>query len=126
MKHEEAFYRSFPITLGITIIVGAVLFIWVDRTWGLGFFLGSFTSLFMMSQLNKSSYKIVKSESKTEAQKIAVRNYAFRFFFYAIILVVALLHDSFNLVATMIGLFVFKAVLYTLSFIEGRKEKNNG
>ena len=126
MKNEVAFYRSFPITLLITILAGAVLFIWFDRTWALGFFLGSFTTLFMMSRLNKTSYQIVKSESKPEAQKIATRAYAFRFLFYAIILVVALLHPSFNLIATMVGLFIFKIVLYTLSLLEGRGEKNNG
>lgn len=126
MKHEEAFYRSFPITLLITIVAGAVLFIWFDRTWALGFFLGSFTTLFMMSRLNKTSYQIVKSESKQEAQKMAVRAYTFRFIFYAIILVVALLHPSFNLYTTMIGLFIFKIVLYILGLLEGRGEKNNG
>ena len=125
MKREESFYRTFPIVLGIAILVGAILFIWADKTWGLGFILGNLTTLFMMSQLNKSSYRIVESKSEQQAQRLAVRNYAFRFFFYAVILVVAVFHPSFNLYATMIGLFIFKIVLYTLGLIEGRGEKNN-
>lgn len=124
-KEEEIFYRAFPIVMLIAIVVGVVLFIWVDRTWGLGFVLGNMTTLFMMSKLNKNSYRIVESKSPQEAQKLAVRNYAFRFFFYTVILVVGLLHPAFNLYATMIGLFIFKIVLYILGLLEGRGEKNS-
>lgn len=124
MKKSDSFYKTFPFVFIITFVVGGILF-FIDRTWSLGFVLGNLTSLFMMSQLNKSSYKIVESKTKQDAQKLAVRNYVFRFFFYAIILVVAGFHPSFNLITTMIGLFVFKVVLYIISFLDSRGEENN-
>ena len=126
MKKSEAFYRAFPIVWIITILGGVVLFVFTERPWALGFILGNITSLFMMSMLNKNSYKVVESKSVVAAQKVAVRGYAFRFFFYAVILIVAGFHPAFEIVTTAVGLFVFKIVLYILGFIDSRGEVNNG
>ena len=124
-KNDTAFYKTFPVVLAITVLVGAILFIVGEKTWGLGFILGNLTTLFLMSMLNRSSYRVVESQTPEQAKGIAMRSYFFRYFFYALILVVAGYHDGFNLLATGLGLFVFKLVLYIIGYLEGRGENND-
>ena len=53
---------------------------------------------------------------------MAVRNYVFRYFFYAVILVAAAVHPNLEVIGVAIGLFVFKIVFYILLFLERRGE----
>lgn len=122
MKNNDVFIRTFPMVWIYTIIVSVILFLTVGTEYGISFILGSATSLYAMSMLYKSSKKIMQSDKET-AQKIAVRNYAFRFMFYAIILVAAALSENLEVLGTAFGLFSFKIVLYLNVWIERRGEK---
>ncbi len=118
MESKDTFFKAFPVVWVVTFVVGVLLWILVGQAWGISFILGSITGLMTMSMLYKNSKIIVQSNSKEVAQKLAVRNYAFRMFFYALILVVAGVLDSLEVIGTMIGLFTFKIVFYILLFTE--------
>jgi len=121
MENKDVFVKTFPLVWIFTIIVAVILFIATSKVWAISFVLGSVTSLMMMSMLYKSSKKILQSEKK-DAVKLAGRNYAFRFFFYALILIVSALLDNLEILGTAAGLFSFKMMLYLNIFIEKRGE----
>ena len=108
---------------GVTLVGGIVLWLVNQPVWALSFALGSITMLFTMSMLYKSSKKVLEQD-KQGAQRMAVRNYAFRYLFYAIILVTAVVHPNLNVIVTAIGLFSFKIVFYIIYFITERGEVN--
>jgi hypothetical protein len=118
MEKKDTFIKAFPFVWIVTFIVGISLWLLASQAWGVSYVLGSVTGLMTMSMLYKNSKIIVQSNSKEVAQKLAVRNYAFRMFFYALILVVAGVLDSLEVIGTMIGLFTFKIVFYILLFTE--------
>ncbi len=122
MESKDTFFKAFPVVWVVTFVVGVLLWVLVSQAWGISFILGSVTGLMTMSMLYKNSKAIVQSNNKEVAQKMAVKNYAFRMFFYALILVIAGLLDSLELIGTMIGLFTFKIVFYILIFFEKRGE----
>ena len=118
MEKKDTFIKAFPFVWIVTFIVGITLWLFASQAWGVSYVLGSVTGLMTMSMLYKNSKIIVQSNNKEVAQKLAVRNYAFRMFFYALILVVAGVLDSLEVIGTMIGLFTFKIVFYILLFTE--------
>ena len=122
MESKDTFIKAFPVVWVVTFIVGVLLWVLVSQAWGISFILGSITGLMTMSMLYKNSKIIVQTNNKEVAQKLAVKNYAFRMFFYALILVIAGVLDSLELIGTMIGLFTFKIVFYILIFFEKRGE----
>ena len=122
MESKDTFFKAFPVVWVVTFIVGVLLWVLVSQAWGISFILGSITGLMTMSMLYKNSKIIVQTNNKEVAQKLAVKNYAFRMFFYALILVIAGVLDSLELIGTMIGLFTFKIVFYILIFFEKRGE----
>ena len=111
MKNKDAFISTFPLVWVYTLIIGAVLYFILGKIYGLSFLLGSVTSLMTMSMLYKSSKRILESDV-TGAQKLAIKNYTFRFIFYAIILVASGVLDNLDIFATAFGLLSFKIVLY--------------
>lgn len=121
MESKDVFIKTFPLVWIYTIVVGIILFLTAGSNWATSFILGSVTSLMMMSMLYKSSKKILQSEKK-DAVKLAGRNYAFRFFFYALILVISALLDNLEILGTAVGLFSFKIMLYLNIFLEKRGE----
>lgn len=118
MKENDSFLKTFPITFTIMIIVGVLLGILVDLKTGVSFALGCVTTLMMMSMLFKSTTKVVEMTDKVQAQRQTVKNYAFRFFFYVLILVIAAVHPNLDILFVAIGFFVFKIVLYIVLFLE--------
>ena len=124
MERNDTFYKSFPFTLIVTVIVAGALWFFLDQVYGISFALGSFTTMFMMSRLHKSSFKVIEQD-KAQAQRIATRNYLFRFLFYAIILLAAAMLDGLDLLTTGIGLFTFKIVFYVIEFIDKRGAKKD-
>ena len=122
MESKDTFFKAFPVVWVVTIIVGITLWVLLTKAWGIAYILGSVTSLMAMSMLYKNSKAIVETTSVERAQKLAVRNYAFRMFFYALILVIAGLLDSLEVIGTMLGLLTFKAIFYILLFFEKRGE----
>jgi len=119
MENKDVFIKTFPFVWIYTIVITVILF-FINTIWGTSFLLGSVTSLMAMSMLYKSSSRILQSD-KVSAQRLAVRNYAFRFLFYAAILVVSgVFNDTLEILATAAGLFSFKIVFYVVLFIEGR------
>ncbi len=122
MESKDTFFKAFPVVWVVTIVVGIALWLVLSKAWGIAYILGSVTSLMAMSMLYKNSKVIVESKSVERAQKLAVKNYAFRMFFYALILVIAGLLDSLELIGTMLGLLTFKVVFYILVFFEKRGE----
>lgn len=122
MKSKDTFFKAFPVVWLVTIVVGIALWVFLSKAWGIGFILGSVTSLMAMSMLYKNSKVIVETTDAQRAQRIAVKNYAFRMFFYAIILITSGLLDSLELFGTIFGLLTFKIVFYILLFFEKRGE----
>lgn len=122
MESKDTFIKTFPFVWIYTGIIAVIFLIFIDKIWAVSFVLGSVTSLMTMSMLYKSSRRVVESD-KITAQKLAVRNYAFRYFFYVIILVVSGYFDSLELLATALGLFSFKIVFYIVLLIESRGGK---
>ena len=118
MKSNDSFLKAFPITWILTIIVGVTLGFAIDASTGISFALGSVTTLMMMSMLYKSTGKIVEMTDKVQAQRQAIKNYGFRFFFYFLIIVIAVIHPNLRVEFVAIGLFVFKIVLYIVLFLE--------
>ncbi len=122
MEKNDSFFKTFPIVWIVTIIVGVLLWVLGNSSWGLSFILGSVTSLMMMSMLYKSSKKVLEQNTKIKAQRLATRNYLFRYFFYAVILVAAAVHPNLHILFTAAGIFVFKIIFYIVLFIDGRGE----
>ncbi|MCK5388232.1 MAG: ATP synthase subunit I [Candidatus Izimaplasma sp.] len=122
MENKDAFTKVFPFVWIYTAIGGAALWLFKNQEWGISFILGSVTSLMTMSMLLKSSRRVLENDI-AQAQRMAIRNYTFRFFFYALILVVSAMLDSLELLATAIGLFSFKVVLYASFIFEKRGDK---
>lgn len=125
MENKTAFIKTFPITIIVTVV--AMLVLWLGfglKEWGLSIMLGSATSLWAMSMLNKSASKVLQSDEK-EAKKKTVINYLIRFVVYAIVLVVGQLSANLTIIGVAIGLLSFKAILYINLFVE-RKGDING
>jgi len=124
MKNNTAFIKSFPTTAIVSLLTMAILWIGFGlKDWGLSILLGSFTSLWAMSMLSRSSRAILKEDEK-EAKRKAVINYIIRFIVYAIVLVVAQLSDNLEIIGVGIGLLSFKAILYIYLFVERAGERN--
>ena len=124
MNQNSEFIKAFPITWVVTGIVAVALWFLVSDTWAYSFILGSATSLMMMSLLQKSTRKVLE-ERNPNASKIVVRNYVFRYLFYGLILTAAAMSDSFEVLATAIGLFTFKISLYISIFLAKRGEEHD-
>jgi hypothetical protein len=122
MKSKDTFFKTFPAVWIVTLVVGITLWVVLSKAWGIAYILGSVTSLMAMSMLYKNSKVIIETTNVERAQRIAVKNYAFRMFFYAIILITSGLLDSLELFGTIFGLLTFKAVFYILIFFEKRGE----
>lgn len=125
-SNYDAFIRAFPVTWIITIVVSVAIYFLGGTINAISFALGSITTLMMMSMLNKSSNKVFMNETdKVQAQKQIVRNYAFRYFFYALILVISALHPNIEVLFVALGLFVFRIALYIILFIDMRGENKH-
>lgn len=121
-NNESAFVKTFSLVWIYTLIVSLILWLIVgEKTWAISFILGSVTSLWAMSMLYRSSKKVLQSDKKG-AQVIAVRNYAIRYFFYALVLVVSGIYASLEIIAVAIGLFSFKIMLYVSLFLERKAD----
>ncbi len=111
MKNKDAFISTFSLVWIYTLIIGIAIYFIFGKIYGLSFLLGSVTSLMTMSMLYKSSKRILESDV-AGARKLAIKNYTFRFLFYAIILIAAGVLDNLDIFATAFGLLSFKIVLY--------------
>ncbi|AIO17954.1 ATP synthase I chain [Candidatus Izimaplasma bacterium HR1] len=124
MEKNDAFYKSFPFTLITVALVSTILWLVFGKMYGVGFALGGTTSMFMMSMLHRSSKKVVEQD-EFQAKRLATRNYFFRYFFYALILLAAGLLDNIDLLTTGIGLFTFKIVFYIVILLEKRRGEDD-
>lgn len=113
----NAFIKAFPITWVLTAVVAGILWIAVDGKWAYSYVLGSATTLMMMSMMYKSSKKVLEDQHP-KASKLIIRNYVFRYLFYALILTIAALTERFEVIATAIGLLSFKVSLYISIWLE--------
>lgn len=111
MKNKDSFISTFPLVWMYTGVVGVAAYFIFGSMYGVSFVLGSVTSLMTMSMLYKSSKRVLQNDV-SGAQRQATRNYAFRFLFYAVILVAAGMLDNLDIYATAFGLLSFKIVLY--------------
>lgn len=117
--NSNAFIKTFPITWLVTGVVAVVLYFVVSDMWAYSFVLGSATSLMMMSMMYRTTKRILDEQAKDASRRV-VRNYIFRYLFYAIILVAVGLSDTLIIVATALGFFTFKISLYIVLFLEKR------
>jgi len=111
MKSKDAFISTFPLVWIYTGFLGLAVYFIFGSIYGISFVLGSVTSLMTMSMLYKSSKRILQNDV-SGAKQMAIRNYAFRFLFYAVILIASGLLDNLDIFATAFGLLSFKIVLY--------------
>lgn len=125
MKNNDAFIVTFPVTLLVTFVVATILVLTVGLSEGLSFALGSITTLMMMSMLSKSTDKVLQMSDKTKAQRQTAKNYSFRYFFYALILVISALHPALSVLFVALGLFVFKICLYLVLIIQSKGGDQN-
>jgi hypothetical protein len=122
MESKDTFIKTFPFVWIYTGIIAVIFYYFIGADWGVSFVLGSATSLMTMSMLYKNSKRVVESD-KTTAQKLAVKNYALRYFFYVVVLVVSGYFDQLEIFATAFGLFSFKIVFYMVFLFESRGVK---
>lgn len=121
MENSNVFIKAFPIQWILTIVVAIVLYVVVSDTWAFSFVLGSATTLMMMSMMYKTTKKVL-DEQRSDASKRVVRNYVFRYLFYALILVIAGISGNFEIIGVAIGLLSFKVSLYISIFLDRRGE----
>lgn len=121
-KKNNAFTRSFIVNWVLTIILIGVLWLLVDKNFALSFFLGSATSMMMMSSMLKQNTRLLQ-ENATNVERRYFRGYVFRYFFYAFVLVAAALLDNFDVVGVAIGLLLFRVSIYISLFLEKRGVK---
>jgi len=122
IKNESAFTKTFPLVMIFTSFMFLVLWIvFKELMWGASFALGSFTMLWSMSLLYKSSEKILKSDVET-AQKITVKSYFIRFTLYILILTISGFTENLELLAVAAGLLTFKFMLYVSLYLERKGE----
>jgi len=121
MENSNVFIKAFPIQWILTIVVAVVLYFAVNDVWAYSFVLGSATTLMMMSMMYKSTKKVL-DEQRDDASKRVVRNYVFRYLFYALILVIAGISGTFEIVGVACGLVSFKVSLYISIFLDKRGE----
>lgn len=121
MENSNVFIKAFPIQWILTIVVAIVLYVVVSNTWAFSFVLGSATTLMMMSMMYKTTKKVL-DEQRSDASKRVVRNYVFRYLFYALILVIAGISGKFEIIGVAIGLLSFKVSLYISIFLDRRGE----
>ena len=125
MKDNNAFLVTFPVTLLVTFVTATILVFALGLSEALSFALGSITTLMMMSMLHKSTNSVLEETDKVRAQRRMARNYAFRYFFYAVILVISAIHPALNVLLVAIGLFVFKICLYIILLIQKKGGDQN-
>ncbi len=123
MKESNLIVKAFPITWIITLLFTIAFWLLINSTFAVSFVLGSATTLMMMSMMYKSTKKALLL-NKEQAKKTVVFNYAVRYFFYALILIVAGMSDKFDVIATIIGLFTFKLSIYIVILLDKKGENN--
>lgn len=105
-----------PINWVICITVTAILYFGFNKSWGLGYLLGSLTSYltFGLHMKNANDY----GSKGANAYMQAFTNSGVRFLISAAMLLIAFfLNDEFNLIATFIGMMVIKVLLFVFSII---------
>lgn len=128
MEKTSAFIKTFPITWIYTAVIAAILFFAFGENGkfiAVSFVLGAVVSMMTMSMLYRSSKRVLEGDEKM-AKRIAVQSYMFRYFFYALILVIAGIQENLDIFAVAAGLFSFKICLYISLFIEKKGVKKNG
>lgn len=127
MKNSKAFFYTFPSVWVVTLVTALILWLaFGKQDLALSYVLGSTTSLWAMSMLNKSGSKLLNEEkNQIEAKKRAAKGYMIRFALYAVVLVVAGMSDRLDIIAVAAGLLTFKLLLYINLFIERRKGGQN-
>ncbi len=118
-QNYNAFIKAFPISWLITGFVAVLLYFIVSDYWAYSFVLGSMTTMMMMSIMYKSTMKILDEQAKDASKKV-VRNYIFRYLFYALILAIAGYSDKLEIIGVASGLFTFKISIYIALFLEKR------
>jgi hypothetical protein len=122
MKQDSAFFMNFPITVVFSIIITGILWLVFDMYIGFSFLLGSMVSLMGMSMMFKSTKRMMDTTTEQHvAVKASIRSYIFRYFFYALILVIAGISENLEIIAVAAGLFSFRICLYLSMFIVKRR-----
>jgi hypothetical protein len=91
--------------------------------WIKGLFFGTIISILRLFLIEATIKKAIKM-SPAKASRYASSQYFIRYFLTAIVLIVAALEPSINLIATIIGLFTIKLSVY-LTLITDKKGSNN-
>lgn len=128
---EETLIKTFLYVWPYVIVVAGLIYLvghfvrteeaW---TWTLSFFLGSAVSVMLMSHHYRTSMKTAAT-SPEDLKKVSIRNYIFRYAFYALILLVAHLSDGLDLIFTFVGFLSFKVAMF-LTFLMSKGEEPKG
>ncbi|GEM_PF-655684 len=112
------------VVAGLVYLIGHLVGTEEAWIWTLSFFLGSAVSVMLMSHHYRTSMKTAAT-SPEDLKKVAIRNYIFRFAFYALILFVAHLSDGLDLIFTFVGFMSFKVAMF-LTFLLSKREVSEG
>ena len=116
---EKVFLQTF-LYVWIYIIVGTVLFfVFGNYDFALAFFVGSITSVMLMSHNYKTTMKAAYKEPETLKIR-SIKNYIFRFIFYLIIISFVYFreHNVYHIIPVFLGLSAFKIVMVANFFIQ--------
>lgn len=121
---ERVYLQTFFYVWIVIIIGTGVFYVAADRDWALAFFLGSISSVMLMSHNYKTTMKVAYKDPEA-LKKRAIKNYFFRYLFYIIITVYIYFRKEnvLHVIPMFLGFASFKFVMLANFFIH-RKEVN--
>ena len=105
------------------VILVVALLMWTitkDTIWPFSYVLGAITSLMMFNLQVKQSYKIIKNEDN-KPRRTSYYGYAFRLFFQVLILVIAFVLDTLEVIPCFLGLLTLKLCLIIVMIVRKGK-----
>ncbi len=120
--NENVFIKTFTVVWPYILVMSALAFIvfnfteFDQSTIAVSFFLGSVVSVMLMSHNYKTTMRQAHSDA-SQLQRITIRNYVFRFFFYALILVIAYFSEGLMVIPVFVGFTSFKVALLITALI---------
>ncbi len=102
--------RTFAVVWPYVIIVSFLAWLIFDQVTAVSFFLGSITSVMLMSHNYKTTFNTLNKDPALLKRR-AIQNYIFRFILYAIILVIAYYGEGLSMIPTFVGFTSFKVAL---------------
>ncbi len=119
----KTFVYVWPFILVVTITLGTIF----GRTIAINYFLGGAVSVMLMSHNYRTTMKTAYTNPQTLRRR-TMQNYAFRYAFYALILLIVYLRSDspYAVVPVFFGFTAFKMVMIGVFFVHARKDGRKG